>query len=83
MSEAMFYMTIAIKEEILTTEYFYIDNLYNAIQEITKDFLKSDEYKKEESLFDSVLDYIRNNKRLIMYIMVKENVNDEEILRSI
>lgn len=80
MSETMFYMTIALEEQILKHSCCYVDNFYNAVQDITKDYLKSDEFKKDEGLLDSVYDYIKNNRRLILYIMNKEQVKDEEII---
>lgn len=80
MNETMFYMTIALEEQVLKHGSCYIDNFYSAVQEITKDYLKSDEFKKDEGLLDSVCDYIRNNRRLVLYIMNKEQVRDEEII---
>lgn len=80
MSETMFYLTIAVEDVILKHGHFYVDNFYNAVQEITKDYLKSEEYKKDESLLDSIYDYIKNNRRLVLYIMNKEQVEDEEII---
>ena len=80
MSETMFYLTIAVEDVILKHGHFYVDNFYNAIQEITKDYLKSEEYKKDESLLDSVYDYVKNNRRLVLYIMNREQVRDEEII---
>ena len=80
MSEIMFYMTIALEEQILKHGCCYVDNFYNAVQAITKDYLKSEEYKKDECLLDSVYDYIKNNKRLVLYIMNKEQVKDDEII---
>lgn len=79
MEETMFYLTIAIEEIILKHGHFYVDNFYSAIQEINKDYLKSEEYKKDEGLLDSVYDYIKNNSRLVLYIMNREQVRDEEI----
>lgn len=80
MQETMFYMTIALEEQILKHGHSYIDNFYTATIEITKDYLKSDEFKKDESLLDSIYDYIKINRRLILYIMNKEQVKDEEII---
>lgn len=81
MQETMFYLTIVIEEQILKhNPGFYVDNFYTAIIEINKDYLKSEEYKKYEGLLDSVYDYIKNNRRLILYIMNKEQVKDEEII---
>lgn len=80
MEETMFYLTIAVEEIILKHGHFYVDNFYNAIKEINKDYLKSEEFKKDESLLDSVYDYIKNNKRLVLYIMNREQVKDEEIV---
>lgn len=79
MQETMFYLTIAIEEIILKHGHFYVDNFYTAIKEINDDYLKSEEYKKDEGLLDSVYDYIKNNNRLVLYIMNKEQVRDEEI----
>ena len=79
MSETMFYMTIALEEVVLNHKCCYVDNFYNAVQEITKDYLKSEEFNKEESLLDSVYDYIKNNRRLVLYIMNREQVKDDEI----
>lgn len=79
MQETMFYLTIAIEEIILKHGHFYVDNFYTAIKEINDDYLKSEEYKKDEGLLDSVYDYIKNNSRLVLYIMNKEQVRDEEI----
>ena len=79
-NEIMFYMAKALEEQILKNSGCYLDNFYNAVQEITKDYLKSEEYKKDESLLDSVYDYIKNNRRLVLYIMNKEQVKDEEII---
>lgn len=81
MSESMFYMTLQIEQQILNhNDCFYIDNLYSAVSDITKDYLKSDEYKKDESLLASINDYIKNNRRLILYIMNREQVKDDEII---
>ena len=79
MQETMFYLTIAIEEIILKHGHFYVGNFYDAIKEINDDYLKSEEYKKDEGLLDSVYDYIKNNNRLVLYIMNKEQVRDEEI----
>lgn len=79
MEETMFYLTIAIEEIILKHSHFYVDNFYTAIKEINDDYLKSEEYKKDEGLLDSVYDYVKNNNRLVLYIMNKEQVRDEEI----
>ena len=79
MEETMFYLTIAVEDIILKHDrYFYVDNFYSAMKEITKDYLKSEEYKKDESLLDSVYDYVKNNKRLVLYIMNREQIKDEE-----
>ena len=80
MQETMFYLTIAIEEIILKHGHFYVDNFYDAIQEINKDYLKSEEYKKDKGLLDSVYDYVKNNRRLILYIMNREQVTDNEII---
>lgn len=83
MQETMFYLTIAVEDMILKHDkYFYVDNFYNAIKEINNDYLKSEEYKKDEGLLDSVYDYVKNNKRLILYIMNREQVKDYEIKES-
>lgn len=79
MQETMFYLTIAIEDIILKHGHFYVDNFYTAIKEINDDYLKSEECKKDEGLLDSVYDYIKNNNRLVLYIMNKEQVRDEEI----
>ena len=42
--------------------------------------LKSEEYREDVGLLDSVNDYVRNNKRLILYIMNREQVKDDEII---
>lgn len=76
----MFYLTIAIEEIILKHGHFYVDNFYTAIKEINDDYLKSEEYKKDESLLDSVYDYVKNNRRLVLYIMNREQVKDDEII---
>lgn len=81
MEETMFYLTIAVEDVILKhNRCFYVDNFYDAMKEITKDYLKSEEYKKDEGLLDSVYDYVKNNKRLILYIMNREQVKDDEII---
>lgn len=76
----MFYVTIALEDKILQHTHFYVDNFYSAVQEITKDYLKSEEFTKDESLLASIYDYIENNKRLVLYIMNKEQVKDNEII---
>ena len=76
----MFYLTIVVEELILKHSPCYVDNLYCAIKEINKDYLKSEEYRKDEGLLDSVNDYVKNNKRLILYIMNREQVKDDEII---
>ncbi len=80
MEETMFYLTIVVEELILKHGCCYVDNFYNAIREINKDYLKSEEYKKDEGLLDSVNDYVKNNRRLILYIMNREQVKDDEII---
>ena len=80
MEETMFYLTIVVEELILKHGCCYVDNFYNAIREINKDYLKSEEYKKDVGLLDSVYDYVKNNKRLILYIMNREQVKDDEII---
>ena len=80
MEETMFYLTIVVEELILKHGCCYVDNFYNAIREINKDYLKSEEYRKDEGLLDSVYDYVKNNKRLILYIMNREQVKDDEII---
>ena len=81
MEETMFYLTIAVEDIILKHDrHFYVDNFYSAMKEITKDYLKSEEFKKDEGLLDSVYDYVKNNKRLVLYIMNREQVKDDEII---
>ncbi len=80
MEETMFYMTLEIKDKFLKEKFILVDCYYNAIKEITKDYLKSEEYKKDVGLLDSIAEYIQNNKRLILYIMNREQVTDDEII---
>lgn len=80
MEETMFYMALEIKDKFLKEKFILVDCYYNAIKEITKDYLKSEEYKKDVGLLDSVNDYVKNNRRLILYIMNREQVTDDEIV---
>jgi lipoprotein NlpI len=80
MEETMFYLTIVVEELILKHSCCYVDNFYNAIKEINKDYLKSEEYRKDVGLLDSVNDYVKNNRRLILYIMNREQVTNDEII---
>ena len=80
MEETMFYMALEIKDKFLKEKFILVDCYYNAIKEIIKDYLKSEEYKKDVGLLDSIAEYIQNNKRLILYIMNREQVTDDEII---
>lgn len=80
MEETMFYLTIVVGDIILKHSSCYVDNFYTAIKEINKDYLKSEEYRKDVGLLDSVNDYVKNNRRLILYIMNREQVKDDEII---
>lgn len=82
MDEIMFYMTLSVQDIFLKNKPILIDCYYNAIKEITKDYLKSEESKKDVGLLDSIFEYIQNNKRLILYIMNREQVTDEEIVKE-
>lgn len=82
MDETMFYMTLEIQARFLKNKSILIDCYYNAIKEITKDYLKSEECKKDVGLLDSIFEYTQNNKRLILYIMNREQVTDEEIVKE-
>ena len=55
MEETMFYLTIVVEELILKHGCCYVDNFYNAIKEINKDYLKSEEYRKDEGLLDRTM----------------------------
>lgn len=70
--EYIFYLSLIIKERFLKDSYILLDVYYDKIIKIYYDYIKNENFKK--SLFDSINDYLDNNKNYIYNILndVKE-----------
>lgn len=71
-NEYIFYLSLIIKERFLKNNYILLDIYYDKIIKIYYDYIKNENFKK--SLFDSINDYLDNNKNYIYNILndVKE-----------
>ena len=77
MQETIFYMGLQISKQFeLEKEFLTIDNYYDSILEITKNYIIKDYDKLNKGLLDSINCYIDENLNDIKNILIKYNVSE-------
>ena len=77
MQETIFYMGIQISKQFeLEKEYLTIDNYYDSIIEITKEYVKKGYDSMNKGLLDSINCFINDNLDTIKNILIEYNVSE-------
>ena len=77
MQETIFYMGLQVSKQFdLEKEWLTIDNYYNSILEITKEYVKQGYDSMNKGLLDSINCFINDNLILIENRLVQYNVSE-------
>ena len=77
MQETIFYMGLQVSKQFdLEKEFLTIDNYYNSILEITKDYVKKGYDQMNMGLLDSINTYINDNLIFIENTLYNYNVSE-------
>ena len=77
MQETIFYMGLQVSKQFdLEKEWLLIDNYYNSILEITKDYVIKGYDSMNKGLLDCINCYINDNLDYIEGVLIKNYVSD-------
>ena len=77
MQETIFYMGLQVSKQFdLEKEYLTIDNYYDSILELVKDYIVNGYNEKNMGLLESIDNYINDNLIKIENTLVRYNVSE-------